>query len=66
MLIRKRKDGTPILCKFCKKPVVFDDLASRILEEDGTPHVDNCEARRAHYSGRGFERQQGFRDQKQR
>lgn len=47
---KTKADGSPILCKFCKKPTWYDQVHNRVYDVGGeTLHVDNCPARRAHY-----------------
>jgi hypothetical protein len=50
-----QKDGTPILCRFCHKPVWVDDGKGRMLETDGTTfHVTVCPLRHAFYKEQGY------------
>ncbi len=49
-----KKDGSPILCKFCKKPIAVD-YNSRIYELDQeTLHVVNCERRKAFFKSQAI------------
>ena len=55
----------PTKCKFCKKDVIFHQGTGRIVEADGlTPHVDNCDRRKAHYKNERYIAAQSKRDQK--
>ena len=64
-MLRAKKNGDPILCKFCKKPVWFDAMARRVYEVGGEVlHVENCPRRRAHYKQASSDSAQVQRDKK--
>ena len=63
----KKKNGDPILCKFCKKPVAVDSTFNgfRIYElDEKTLHVGNCPRRREFYKNQSIDLQQAQRDKK--
>ena len=63
-----KKNGDPILCKFCKKPIAVDESffpGVRIYElDEKTLHVGNCPRRREFYKNQSIDLQQAQRDKK--
>jgi hypothetical protein len=52
VFVKSNKKGEPLTCKFCRAPVWFCTDDQRWHDVGGeTPHVDNCEAKKAHCRG---------------
>lgn len=55
----------PIECRFCHKPVLYDEDTNRVVELDRIiKHTSNCEARREHFKRLAQERAEEKRQQR--
>ena len=65
MFRKSRKDGSPIDCKFCKKPVWVGIIGGRIYDVGGELfHVENCDLRKAHYKSAALDNAESRRQGK--
>lgn len=54
-MIQTKDDGSPLLCKFCRRPVWMDEPTRRVFEPGGVGlHVVNCPDRRKWFKDRAF------------